>query len=469
MGARRAATVAGLLAAALAGGSLASSPVGVTYTDWDGALTCRPEAFLLPASEEAIALALREAAAAGQRVKVVGAGHSFSGIQMLDSQDAPGGVMLSLDRWAGIVAVTYGDQEPSLVEVRAGTRLRDLNTELERRGLALENLGATAAQSVVGACATGTHGTGRELGSMATAIQALRIIDAQGNVVVASAEENAELFAAARVSLGALGVVSTVTVRVVPMFHMRKTVVNLPLEELLQRHDELYAKYERMQWSWVPYSHQASLMVREVVSDEVPITGCWDTSATNQSASEGIPSFLTASTCVDVSYKTLVDSNEAYGERTLYTEMEMFIPVEHTVAAVRDLLAWQESIKGLHNERLGTPYSMVRYVAADNITLSPIRGRDVAVLSTILMGNQNRTAAPKEFALFARGMEKICKEKYQGVPHWGKKNWATREDLAPFYGEEAYASFEKMRERLDPEGIFLNDYLVQRGIGATSA
>jgi len=458
------------VAVAVAGGVAASSPVGITYTDWDGALTCKPEAFLMPASEEAIIVALREAAAAGQRVKVVGAGHSFSGIQMLDSVESTGGVMLSLDRWAGIVSVQYNDNEPTLVEVRAGTRLRDLNTELENRGLALENLGATAAQSVVGACATGTHGTGRELGSMATQIHALRIIDAAGNIVEASSVQNAELFAAARVSLGALGVVSTVTLRVVPLFHMRKTVLSMPLEEILARHDELYAKHERMQWSWVPYTRQASLMLREVVNDDVPITGCWDTS-TNQSsrASPSTPSFLTASSCVDVSYKTLVDSTEAYEERTLYTEMEMFIPVEHTVDAVRDLLAWQDSIEGLHNERLGTPYSMVRYVAADNITLSPVRGRNVAVLSTIVMGNQNRTAASKEFALFARGMEKICKEKYQGVPHWGKKNWASKGDLVPVYGEDAFESFDRMRGRLDPTGMFLNDYLIQRGIGSSLA
>lgn len=149
----------------------------------------------------------------------------------------------------------------------------------------------------------------------------------------------------------------------------------------------------------------------------------------------------------------------------LLLRVARFIPVEHTVAAVRDFLAYQKTVEPLHHDRRGTLYSQVRYVAADDITLSPVRGRDVAVLSMIVMGDKNETAPPLSFALYASGMEKICAERYEGVPHWGKKNWATKDALLPFYGKDAWDAFDDVRRELDPAGVFLNEYLMDRGIG----
>lgn len=104
-------------------------------------------------------------------------------------------------------------------------------------------------------------------------------------------------------------------------------------------------------------------------------------------------------------------------------------------------------------------------MAADNITLSPIRGRDIAVLSMVVMGDKDETGDASAFALYARGLEHICSTKYEGVPHWGKKNWANKTSLLPFYGEDAFQEFNDVRQTMDPKGLMLNSYLTQRGIG----
>ena len=392
---------------------------------------CSPVAGLLPASEDEVVYAVQSAAKAGEQLKVVGAGHSFSGIQLTDgNQTSPGGRVMSLDLLSGITDVRYLDDGSGDAEVTAlaGTRLRDLNSALEARGLAFENLGACAAQSLAGAVATATHGTGRDLGSLSTQLRGLRVLDAAGAAHDIRGDDpaTADLFAASQVGLGALGVVMTATVHVVPLFKMRKTTFTMPLDEFLGQHDAFYANYSRFQWSWVPYSGTATVMLREVTDD--PVTGCWgdgedddeeaeenEAAATANAnvkakAAVGASNHYTDTTeCVDVSYKTLVDSNSAYPERTLYTEMEMFVPVEDAVAAVTAFIAYQDGVRGefesmmaAQNDTTTALYSQVRYVKADDIPLSPMRGRDVAVLSMIVEGDEDATGSAGAVELFSR-------------------------------------------------------------------
>jgi L-gulonolactone oxidase len=239
----------------------ASSPVGIVYSDWDGAQTCQPLSFAQPTTEAAIVAEIVAAAAEGSMLKVVGAGHSFSGIQLTDgggaSASGPSGRLVSLDRYAGLVGapVWAADGSYADVTVRAGSKLQDLNAALEGLGLAFVNLGSCAAQAMAGAVATGTHGTGKLLGSMSTQLVGLRLLDAAGEAHdVSSADADAEgqaLFAAARVGLGAMGVVVELTVRCVPLFKLKETTYSLPLAELLASHDELYANNDRFQWNWL--------------------------------------------------------------------------------------------------------------------------------------------------------------------------------------------------------------------------
>jgi len=432
--------------------SIATPSVGIYYKNWDGVKTCTPTGYYTPSNEHEIQQIIHYSKDVGASVKVVGGGLSFSGVQMSE-----GGHLISLDKMNKILNVTYNEEGGALVEVQSGIRLRELCRELDALGLAMVNLGATATQSVVGAAATGTHGTGTELGAIATQIVSLRIIDAAGVVHVASATENTELFDAARVGVGALGIISSVTLSTEKLWKMKKYSLSYSLQQLFHDLPSLLKQYSRLQWSWVPYTDAATVLIREDVPWESelvpsgPDGGCWSLS---QSTSE----------CTDVSYKTLTDSLPHYLNRSLYTEMEMFIPIEHTQAAVQDFIDYMDSVRDQHNPNV-TISGMVRYVAGDDIYLSPMQGRDTAVISFIALGDLEVTGDQTEFELYARGLEEICATKYAGRPHWGKVSYADIQDTAAIrqaYGDKAFDAFALVRTAMDPTGMFLNEYLQQR-------
>jgi FAD/FMN-containing dehydrogenase len=309
----------------------------VEWSDWDLKQVCHPSSFAVLGTEEEVIAAIKEVNSVdggGGQVKVVGAGHSFSSIALTDDTNHNFSSVINLDNIAGVLAHTENGDGTADVTFGGGTRLRDCNQMLEDLGYAFPNLGATAAQSIAGAVATATHGTGRLLGSLATSVVGLRFVDGLGGVRSVSldskSEEDRELFNYARVGLGAFGVNTEVTVRVVPLFKMKKTVKTVPLDELLQDLPKYMQEYERFQWSYVPGAVPAvaTMIIREVVPDDSVITGCWpedDNISFEASKVAEIEKLKTkdGSVCTDVSFKTLVDSYDQYTNRTLYTEMEM--------------------------------------------------------------------------------------------------------------------------------------------------
>ena len=295
----------------------------------------------------------------------------------------------------------------------------------------------------------------------------LRIVDAFGQIHTASASDNSDLFAASRVSAGALGIITSVTLQTVPLWKMKKTSFDYSLSKLLVDLPELLEEYERLQWSWIPYTDNATVVIREDVEWEAPIEpsgsdgGCW---------SESQP---TDPSCTDVSYKTLTDSKRHYEQRSLYTEMEMFIPVENSIDAVRDFIAFMDTVRPLHDESV-TLSAMLRYVKADEIMISPMEGRDTAVMSIIVLGGRDSTADQTEFKLFAGGLQSLTEAKYNGRPHWGKVNYPV---LAPAGGSYAdylagayprWGDFHALLGKMDPSGLFSNAYLKERGLTAMS-
>jgi FAD/FMN-containing dehydrogenase len=224
--------------AALLGAALAS-PGGLHWASWNARQVCQPLDVFLPRAEAELVGFVAAAAQQGERVKVVGAGHSFSSIALttLDA-DADGTAhMVSLDRLDQLHDVRRGvaASDSSVVVVGAGIRIRALNDLLAGLGLALENMGATCAQSIAGATATGTHGTGGALGSLSTQIVGMRLLTADGAVLDVDARSQPALFAAARVGLGALGIVMRVALRVVDAFRLRLDTTPMPLDELLKQ------------------------------------------------------------------------------------------------------------------------------------------------------------------------------------------------------------------------------------------
>jgi len=220
----------------------------MTWQNWAGTASADPVRRHWPRSTEEIADALTAATKDGLTVRALGSGHSFT------AAAATSGVALDLSGWTGIVAA---DLESGLVTVRSGTTIRELNAALDTLGLALANLGDIDAQTVAGAISTGTHGTGASLGGIATQVAGLELVLADGSVAACSASQRPDLFAAARVSVGALGVLSSVTLKCVPSFTLAADERPMPVDEVLGRFAEFAAGNDHFEFYWFPYGKNA--------------------------------------------------------------------------------------------------------------------------------------------------------------------------------------------------------------------
>jgi FAD/FMN-containing dehydrogenase len=220
----------------------------MTWQNWAGTATADPVRRHWPRSTQEIADAVTAAARDGLTVRALGSGHSFT------PAAATSGAALDLSGWTGVVAA---DLDSGLVTVRSGTTIRELNAALDALGLAMANLGDIDAQTVSGAISTGTHGTGAALGGIATQVTGLELVLADGSAVSCSASERPDLFGAARVSLGALGVLSAVTLRCVPAFSLTADERPMPLEEVLARFGEFATGNDHFEFYWFPYGKNA--------------------------------------------------------------------------------------------------------------------------------------------------------------------------------------------------------------------
>lgn len=250
-----------------------SSAEAVTWTDWDGRQSCVASAYLQPHTDVELQAIVQNAMLNGHtQIKVVGAGHSFSPIVLTDSDNS---ILLNLDKLDKVLSI-----DPVRLEVRvqAGIRVHVLNDALFDAGFALFNMGAIAQQSIAGATQTGTHGTGKNLGSMSTQIRGFKMLLANATFVDASETSNTDLFFAGRVGLGSLGILTEVLLAITPLFKLRRTAMPYSLAQLLVDLPRLEHQYERMQWYYTPYSDNATLLLREPVPIDSPIVPCWTSS-----------------------------------------------------------------------------------------------------------------------------------------------------------------------------------------------
>eukprot|EP00744_Colponema_vietnamica_P005985 GILI01008720.1.p1 GENE.GILI01008720.1~~GILI01008720.1.p1 ORF type:complete len:452 (-),score=40.29 GILI01008720.1:62-1417(-) len=428
---------------------LASFCQGFTWHNWDGRQVCHPQELLFPESEQELLSLVKNVSTSHGSIKVVGAGHSFSPIALTE------GVLVSLDKYNRVLEV-----DGTRVTVQAGIRLKDLNQELEKRGLALENLGAIGEQSVAGATQTGTHGTGRSLGSISTQIVAMRLISGDGEILDLSSTSAPHLFNAARVGLGALGIVSTVTLQTVPLFNMKRTVLDVSLSAIVTHLPLLQAHFPRWMFWWQPYTSDTVQVTTFEPSDSA-ITGCWPPPRTLPKpytiilAGGHNISALIRSECVDVSYKAL--SNSLSPTASKYTEMEMFVPIEVLPSALESYISIFTDLKSSADLSAGELNAGVRFIRGDDILLSPMQGRDSAVLSCILRGNSTHTGAFSEFFKFSSRLQSTLMSDFGGRPHWGKMHYATFNQLKSVYPK--IFEFKQLMRQLDPLGIFVNEHV----------
>ncbi|MBP8535158.1 D-arabinono-1,4-lactone oxidase [Streptomyces sp. MK37H] len=422
------------------------------WRNWAGNVMARPARIVAPSSTQELAEMVRRATAEGLKVKAVGTGHSFTTAAATD------GLLIRPDRMAGVRGL---DREAGTVTVAAGTPLRQLNETLSAHGLSLVNMGDIMEQTVAGATSTGTHGTGRDSASIAAQIKGLELVTADGSVLRCSAEENPEIFAAARIGLGALGVVSEITFGVEPEFLLSAREEPMPFDRVMADFEQLVAENEHFEFYWFPHTGNCNTKrnnrstgpaapvgrVSGWVDDELLSNGIFQVACSvGRAVPATIPGIakissraLSARTYTDIPYKVFTSPR-----RVRFLEMEYAVPREAAVTVLRELKATVER-SGL---RVSFPVE-VRTAPADDIPLSTASGRETAYIAVHLYrGTPHRayfTAA--EQIMIAHG----------GRPHWGKLHSRDAAYLAGVYPR--FGEFAAVRDRLDPDRLFTNDYL----------
>jgi L-gulono-1,4-lactone dehydrogenase len=424
------------------------------WNNWAHTETAQPARIARPATTDDVASTVREAAEAGLRVKAVGTGHSFSGIAVTD------GALIDLACLSGI---TQADVDTGLVTVLAGTPLHRLSCLLDDLGLALPNLGDVDRQTVAGAISTGTHGTGRRHRGLASQVHALELVLADGTVATCSADDRADLFAAARVGLGALGVLTKVTLQCVPAFLLHADERPMPLPQVLDDLDHFVDANDHFEFYWFPHTTRALTKrnnrvhagaparplgrLRAWFDDELLSNDVFD--MTNRAvsafprltpaANAVVTRALTARTYTDRSHRVFVSPR-----RVVFREMEYAVPR----ASVRDLLLAVQRWIDTSGEQISFPME-VRFAAADDVWLSTAYGRETAYLAVHQFHR-------RPYQRYFRAVEKIAAD-HDGRPHWGKLHWLDAETLRARYPR--LADFTRVRERFDPTGTFANAYL----------
>jgi FAD-linked oxidoreductase len=431
------------------------------WRNWAGTATAAPARWRRPRSEGEIAAAVKDAAGSGLTVRALGSGHSFT------AAAATTGVALDLSGWTGITAA---DTRTGLVTVRSGTTLRALNAELSGLGLAMANLGDIDAQTVAGALATGTHGTGARLGGLATQVEGLELVLADGSTATCSASSRPDLFAAARIGLGALGVVTSVTLRCVPAFTLLADERPLPVEEVLERFDTLAEGNDHFEFYWFPYGRNALVKRNNRVSADAGAAGpvppplpawrrFWEFEVMENAGFGALcrlgrarprlipalnrfsSSALSARTYSETSHRVFVTPR-----RVRFTESEYAVPREslgHVIAELRRAVP-----------RLPHPVMFpveVRVAAADDIWLSTAHGRESAYVAI-------HQYAGLPYQDYFDRFESIVAE-VAGRPHWGKMHSLDAERLGALYPR--FGDFLRVRAESDPEGRFGNAYLTR--------
>lgn len=427
-----------------------TAPTAMVWRNWAGTARCRPERIVRPRSEDHIAELLQTADAAGHPVRAVGTGHSFNRLATTD------GTLLDLTALRGVQAV---DRAGGTVTVWGGTTVRELNRELAVRGLALENLGTIAEQTVAGATATGNHGTGVRFGPLSTLVVRLRLITPDGEIHTVDRDRDPEVFQAAVTSLGTLGVVSSLTVRTRPAFNLVVTRRRLPLADFLDGFDELAASARHVAFSWSPWRDVVGMQAMDI-TDEPPGRGGrfrpWVTTADEIRAGatavaagywpSGVPLLANLPFPLKHPDRYVVRSDDGFcfPQPVRYAALEHALPLESTAEAVRAIGAV------LRSAGHWSPYSvLVRTGAADDAFLSPAHGRATGYLNlTVPRGSG--------YAELHRLIEPPLRE-LQGRPHWGKAHTATAADLRPLYPH--WHKFSAIRQKIDPRSTMLNHYL----------
>jgi FAD-linked oxidoreductase len=427
------------------------------WANWAGDQICAPEIVERPTSEEELSAVVRAAARRGQEVRAVGAGHSFTDAACTD------GVMIDTSALNRILDI---DHDRFTATVQAGIRLHELGRPLAQAGLALENQGDIDRQSISGAISTATHGTGAALANLSAQIAGLRLVTASGEVIEVDAESDPETYLAARVSIGALGVISAVRIQCVPLYTLHRHDASLPLGETLDRLDEHVDSNDHFEFFVFPYTELALTRRMRRSQAEPRPPAQWKRWLEEQLLENNVLGALCRTgrrfpalaprlnrfIAGAVSESRVEDRPyNVYATRRAvrFTEMEYAIPRQHARQAVERVLEL------VPRRRLPILFPLeVRFAAPDDAFLSTAQRRDTCYIAV-------HQYQGMEFETYFRAVEEIM-DSYQGRPHWGKRHYQQAATLRERYPD--WDRFQAVRDRLDPDRVFANHY-VRRVLG----
>jgi FAD-linked oxidoreductase len=411
------------------------------WQNWSGSVRATPGEIVRPVDEAALQIAV----SAARKVRVVGAGHSFMPLCETD------GVLLRLEDMAGQLTVS---DDRKTVWAPAGWSLRRLTADLWAQGLSLPNQGDVNPQALAGAIATGTHGTGAELGSLATIARAFRLVSADGAIVECSPTQRPDLFEAQRLSLGLFGVATRIQIDVLPAYSLEERVYKLPLAQVVATFDELAATHRHAEFFVFPYSDDVIVKTlhptdetgdpREPSPHEDAIFQILcDAGRTAQFLIPRMQRFMTRAAGegrrVGPAYRIFPS------ERSVkFEEMEYELPRANGLPAIQEAIAW------IRKDKLPVAFPFeFRLTAGDDIWMSPFNKGPGASIS------MHQYAKMPWRKLFAEG-EKIFRAA-GGRPHWAKRHTLTRDEVTSLY--PMAERFREVRREADPEGKFLNPHL----------
>lgn len=421
------------------------------WHNWSGLVEAVPNFRSYPVTLEEVQAEVLRAADDGERLRVGGSGQSFTPLCWTDEN------LMSMDHFTGIDSVDMANRR---VWVRSGTRLIDLANRLSERGLAQEVLGSSGQQTLAGAISTGTHGSGIAFGNMSTQVTALKMVCADGSVRNISAASDKNLFDAARLSLGALGVITHVELQCVDAYRLHYRNSRDQLGTTLRKLDRLKREHRHFEFSWYPNNDNVQLRFMDMTSEPLsPLSpqrlfrnlvlengAMWALTTLSRRMPGSMEAAQRMTSWAASNDDVIGEPDLRYDTRRVvrFAEMAYAIPAK----ALPETLTQMETVIGALRFKTHLPVE-VRFVKGDDIWLSPCYQRDSAIISV-----SAPLDAPRHDYFTA--MAEIF-DRHEGRPHWGKLHEKTSDELADLYPR--FADFQKLRKEMDPRGVFLNPHL----------
>jgi FAD-linked oxidoreductase len=408
------------------------------WSNWSGSVTSTPHTIVTPTTEAELTAVLKQAATVGRHIRVVGTGHSFVPLCATDD------LLISLDNLQGLISAAPEEQTATFW---AGTKLHAVGDPLWEHGLALANMGDIDRQSLGGTIGTGTHGTGPTRGNLSTQVVGLRLLTATGELIDCSPTQEAEIFRAAQVAMGALGIITQVTLRCLPAYHLHERTWVATFDECVAALDEHIAATRHFEFFWVPGEDVCAMKALQPVDENSQsVLGTAQKNFAVQDRTWAISGTLSPRLAryinaprTDRSYRIFPSERNRK-----FNETEFAVPAANGLSCLHE-------IRHLMQTRYPDVAWPIEYrtLAADTISLSPAYGRATVTISV-------HQAADLPYQPFFADVEAIFRN-HQGRPHWGKIHTHRAHDLAALYPE--WDTFQGVRAQLDPNGRMLNAHL----------